>query len=260
MRPYVVAGNWKMNSDIQSGKQLAEDIRDALLSNPLAANVKIVLCPPFTHLAAISEIVKDSDIGLGAQNMCFEDSGAFTGEISAAMIKSAGCDHVILGHSERRQYFNESDETINRKARKALAGGLTPIVCIGETLQQRESGIATEVVASQLDGVLQGIDAGDMARVILAYEPVWAIGTGRTATPDQAQEIHGFIRQRLVAMYDSSVASEIVIQYCGSMKAENAAELLSRPDVDGGLIGGASLKSDSFLAIAAAANNISSQG
>ncbi len=249
MRPYVVAGNWKMNMNAEQGRALAAAVREALAAMPETDSVRTVLCPAFTALAAVREALGSSDIGLGAQNMYPEDSGAFTGEVSGAMLSSAGCTHVILGHSERRQYFHESDEFINAKLHKALAYGLTPIVCVGETLEQRESGVTERVIETQVHGVLGGVTAEQMRGVMLAYEPVWAIGTGRTATPQQAQDVHRFIRELLVPMFGERVAGEVVIQYGGSVKAENAEELFAQPDVDGGLIGGASLKAEQFVAI-----------
>ena len=253
MRPYIVAGNWKMNMNAEDGRALAAAVRDALSAMPAGDTVRTVLCPAFTALAAVRDALGSSDIGLGAQNMHPEDSGAFTGEISGSMLSAAGCTHVILGHSERRQYFHESDAFINAKAHKALANGLIPIVCVGETLEQRESGITESVIDTQVRGVLAGLTAEQMRGVILAYEPVWAIGTGRTATPRQAQDVHRFIRELLVSMYGENVAGEVVIQYGGSVKAENAEELFAQPDVDGGLIGGASLKAEQFIAIVRAA-------
>jgi triosephosphate isomerase len=253
MRPYIVAGNWKMNMNAEDGRALASAIRDALAALPATENVRTVLCPPFTALAAVREVLDTGDIRLGAQNMHPEDGGAFTGEISSGMLRAAGCTHVILGHSERRQYFHESDDFINAKVRAALASGLVPIVCVGETLDQRESGVTERVIDTQVHGVLAGITAEQMRGIILAYEPVWAIGTGRTATPRQAQDVHRFIRALLVSMYGENVADEVVIQYGGSVKAENAAELFAQADVDGGLIGGASLQAEQFVAIVRAA-------
>ncbi|MBE0643435.1 MAG: triose-phosphate isomerase [Bacteroidetes bacterium] len=253
MRPYIVAGNWKMHMDPESGRALASEIAGELRRQPSANGVQTVLCPPFLTLPAVHEAIAGSGIGLGAQNLYPQDSGAFTGEVGPGMLTAVGCTHVILGHSERRQYFNESDEFINAKARKALAHGLHPIVCIGETLEQRESGVTESVIDTQLRGALTGISPDDMRSIILAYEPIWAIGTGRTATPEQAQEVHVFIRTLLAELHGGEIAGDIVIQYGGSVKADNAAELFAQPDVDGGLIGGASLKADQFLAIIRAA-------
>ena len=193
-------------------------------------------------------------MSLGAQNMFFEDSGAYTGEISASMLKAVGCKYVIIGHSERRQYFSETDEGVNKKVKKALAAGLIPIMCIGETLEERESGREQDVVREQVTGGLKGVDIQDASELVLAYEPVWAIGTGKTASPDQAQEMHGFIRSLLEETYGKTKAAGIHILYGGSMKPSNAAELLDKPDVDGGLIGGAALKASDFLALVEAAD------
>jgi triosephosphate isomerase (TIM) len=256
MRHFVVAGNWKMHTDANSGRALAAEIRDALARQPLCAGVVTVLAPPFPVLSAVGEEIVGSGIGLAAQNMYPEESGAYTGEVSPGMLLASGCSHVILGHSERRQYFHESDEFINSKVRKALAHGLIPIVCVGETLEQREGGITEDVVGTQVRGVLADIGAVDMPRVILAYEPIWAIGTGRTASPEQAQEVHFYIRGVLASLYGKEIAAQVVIQYGGSVKADNAAELFAQPDVDGGLIGGASLKSGDFLAIIRAAESL----
>lgn len=253
MRPYIVAGNWKMNMDAASGRKLTEDIRDALMQQPLGVAVQAILCPPFTVISAVHEALVSSGIGLGAQNMHFEESGAFTGEVSPVMLTAAGCTHVILGHSERRHLFLETDAFINQKVHSALAHGLLPILCVGETLEQRESGVTESVIEEQLRGALAGISAENMRSIVLAYEPVWAIGTGRTASPEQAQEVHVFIRSLLNSLYNSEVSGGTVILYGGSVKADNAAELFAKPDVDGGLIGGASLKADQFLAIIRAA-------
>lgn len=253
MRPYIIAGNWKMHMHPATGGTLAREIRDALATQPLGDGVRAVLCPPFPVLATVHAVIAGSEIGLGAQNLYPEDSGAYTGEVAPGMLVAAGCTHVILGHSERRRYFHEDDAFINRKVVKALAHGLVPIVCIGETLEQREAGVTGEIVGTQVRGVLAGLTSADMASVVLAYEPVWAIGTGRTATPAQAQEVHVHIRSVLSGMFGAATADAVVIQYGGSMKADNAAELFSQPDVDGGLIGGASLESGDFLAILRAA-------
>ena len=256
MRRFIVAGNWKMHMDANSGRALAAEIRDALAQQPLGAGVVTVLAPPFPVLSAVGEEIAGSGIGLAAQNMYPEDSGAYTGEVSPGMLLASGCSHVILGHSERRQYFHESDAFINLKVRKALAHGLIPIVCVGETLEQREGGVTEDVVGAQVRGVLADIGAAEMTRVVLAYEPVWAIGTGRTASPEQAQEVHVYIRGVLASLYGKEIAAHVIIQYGGSVKADNAAELFAQPDVDGGLIGGASLKSGDFLAIIRAAESL----
>lgn len=247
MRKTVVAGNWKMNKNLAESIELISQIKTALKEK--SDNVEVIVCPPFTSLESANALVKESEIGLGAQNMHYEDSGAFTGEISANMLKSVGCEYVILGHSERRTIFKESNELINKKIKKALEAGLKPIFCIGETLEEREKGILKDVVSSQVKEGLDGVSAHDMANVIIAYEPVWAIGTGKTATPEQAQEMHKYVRDLIAELYSQSVADNLIIQYGGSVKPDNAAELFGQPDIDGGLIGGASLKADSFVDI-----------
>lgn len=247
MRKKVIAGNWKMYNDIPASVKLINELKKSLENQDIKADV--IICPTFVSLSAASEAIKGSVIKLGAQNMYFEDQGAFTGEISAAMLKSAGCEYVILGHSERRTIFKESDELINKKIKKALASGLKPIFCIGETLQEREEGITETIVKTQVVEGLKEISADDMKNIIIAYEPVWAIGTGKVATPAQAQEVHAFIRNLVKDLYNNEVAGNLVIQYGGSVKPDNAAELLSQPDIDGALVGGACLKADSFTSI-----------
>jgi len=246
----LVAGNWKMFTDLITARSLAKEVVEAVGS---PGDVNVVVCPPAISLHAISEIVRTTPVGLGAQNMHEEDYGAFTGEISAPMLRSVGCQYVILGHSERRQYFGETDRGVNTKIKQAYAHDLVPIVCVGETLDQRKSGRAEEVVRTQLDGALDGIAVDDPALLVVAYEPVWAIGTGETATPQQAQEMHALIRRLLTDRYGESMASAIEILYGGSVKPHNAAELFSQQDVTGGLIGGASLKAEDFVAIVRAA-------
>lgn len=249
MREIVVAGNWKMNKDLNEAVTLVSEIKN-LLSNDI--NVKMIVCPPFISLETVSALVKDTNIGLGAQNMCSEDSGAYTGAISASMIKSVGCEFVILGHSERRTIFGETDDLINSKINKALENSLIPIFCIGETLEERESGEMKNVIERQVKEGLKGISADQLSQMIVAYEPVWAIGTGKTASPEQAQEVHAFIRGLLTEMYSSEFAQNVTIQYGGSVKPENAKELIGQPDIDGALVGGACLKADSFIGIAKA--------
>lgn len=253
MRPYIVAGNWKMNTDMQSSAALTETLLSGVDALQPGKQVQVLLCPPFPMIASIAAAVKDSVIGVGAQNMYLEDSGAYTGEVSASMLLSTGCSHVILGHSERRQYFQESNAMVNAKVKKAFAGGLIPIMCVGETLEQRETGVTEAVITMQIREGLEGIDAAQVRGMIIAYEPVWAIGTGRTASPEQAQEVHVYIRDLVAAMYDRETADALVLQYGGSVKADNASDLFAQPDVDGGLIGGASLKTDQFLEIISAA-------
>ncbi len=247
MRKKVIAGNWKMNNDISGSAELISGIINNIDFSRV--NSDVIVCPPFTSLETASELVKNTPIKVGAQNMFFEDKGAFTGEISAAMLLSAGCDYVILGHSERRAIFNESNEWINKKIHKALSSGLKPIFCVGETLEERESGVMKDVLKKQITEGLTGVTSNQMEEVIVAYEPVWAIGTGKTASPEQAEEVHKFIRDLITKMYNKDVADNLVIQYGGSVKPNNAAELLSQPNIDGALIGGAALKADSFIDI-----------
>lgn len=255
MRPFLIAGNWKMHMNATETRAYFETFKGMISAAP--AGVSMLLCPTFTSLTAAVEA--SSEIGgmhIGAQNLHFEDKGAFTGEITAAMIKETGADHVIIGHSERRQYYNETDETVNKKTVKALSAGLTPVVCVGEFLEERKSNTHFDVVKKQLAGAYAGISAADAVKTVLAYEPVWAIGTGETASPEQAQEMHAFIRAEFTTLYDASVAAQIPVLYGGSMNAANAEELLSQEDVDGGLIGGASLKPDSFHQIVTFAGEI----
>jgi len=253
MRKKVIAGNWKMYKSNSEAKELVEGLLDN--TNEIVKTGMIV-CPPYTALSLVSELANGSSLQVGAQNMYWEPQGAFTGEISTEMIKSTGATYVIIGHSERRQFFGETDETVNKKLKAALESGLNPIVCIGESLDERESGVTNEVVGNQVEKALAGISAEDMQKVILAYEPIWAIGTGKTATPDQAQDVHKFIRSVLTKLYNNDVAEDIIIQYGGSVKPENATELLSQPDIDGALVGGACLKADSFAGIIKAAENL----
>jgi triosephosphate isomerase (TIM) len=242
-----------MNTDLVSATDLAHLVAKDLSET---GEVAVAVCPPFISLHAVRDVLRGSPIQLGAQNLHFEEEGAYTGEISAAMLRSAGCRYVIAGHSERRQYFGETDEIVNKKTRQAMKHGLVPILCIGETLEQRESGREQQVVEEQTLKGLQGVTFSDPEALVIAYEPVWAIGTGRTATSEQAQEMHAFIRSLLQRQFDEAVANDIPILYGGSMKPSNAAELLAQPDVDGGLIGGASLKADDFLAIVDAAQAV----
>lgn len=242
-RKIFIAGNWKMNKTFAETKALAEALKVSLA--PFAGKLEIAVCPPFTSLAAALETLKGTNVKVGAQNIHWADNGAFTGEISGAMLKETGVEYVIIGHSERRQYFGETDETVNKRIKAALKYGLKPIVCIGETLTERESGVTNTVLEKQLRGGFADITPADMANITIAYEPVWAIGTGKTATPDVAQETHAFIRKTLVSLFGDT-GNNVVIQYGGSMKPENSAELIAKPDIDGGLIGGAALKADSF--------------
>ncbi|HMO03228.1 MAG TPA: triose-phosphate isomerase [Kiritimatiellia bacterium] len=249
-RKPIVAGNWKMNKTVADAVVLADAIKRSLAG---CKDVDIVLCPPFTALKAVSDVISGTHIDLGAQNMHWEKSGAFTGEISAEMLREVYCHYVILGHSERRAYFGESDEIVNKKTKAALESNLTPIVCVGETLAEREGGKTNDVVGTQVRGSLAGLSARQLVDTVIAYEPVWAIGTGKTASPEQAQEVHAYIRGVLKDMADAAVAQSVRIQYGGSVKASNAKELFSLPDIDGGLIGGASLEARSFIDIVQAA-------
>ena len=250
MRRKVIAGNWKMNKDLQQSQKLVSEILNGLGKDNKA---DVIVCPPFTSLSEVSSLLKGTQIKLGAQNMYYEESGAYTGEVSADMLKSVGCEFVILGHSERRVIFNEPDELINKKIKAALAKGLKPIFCIGELLEQRENDETMQVVSRQVEKGLEGVSAEQMKNIIIAYEPVWAIGTGKTATPLQAQEVHSFIRELVAEKFSASVAENLIIQYGGSVKPDNAGELLSQKDIDGALVGGACLKADSFLGIIASA-------
>jgi len=250
MRRKIVAGNWKMNTTLREGLELARAVKKNA-EEGLAEGVSLIVAPPFTHLSGIKAVIPDS-IGVSAQNCATDDSGAFTGEVSAKMIASTGAGYVIIGHSERRMFFNETDSELNKKVKIALENNLTPIFCCGENLHEREKGIYTEVVRKQLEQGLAGLSKKDFAGVIIAYEPVWAIGTGKTASPEQAQEMHHFIRNLLAEMYDKGVAEQTSILYGGSCKPSNAKEIFANEDVDGGLIGGASLNAGDFLAIARA--------
>lgn len=246
MRKMVIAGNWKMHNDLKESVQLVSGIKQNLSDNE---NVDVIVCPPYTSLETVSALVKNSAIKLGAQNMHFEDKGAFTGEISGNMLLGVGCEYVILGHSERRTLFGETNEIINKKLKKALEVGLKPIFCIGETLEERESNATFKVIEKQLTDGLAGFRESQLNDLIIAYEPVWAIGTGKTATPEQAQEVHDYIRKLIGKLFSSNLAQSLIIQYGGSVKPDNAKELLSQNDIDGALVGGACLKPDSFLSI-----------
>ncbi len=247
MRRPLVAGNWKMNLGPEAGSALIAQLLPLVAES--TGDVDVVVCPPFTSLGAAAEALAGSQVGLGAQNCHWEEAGAFTGEVGPGMLLTVACQWVILGHSERRQLFSETDEGVNRRTVAALSAGLKPIVCIGETLEERESGRVEDVVLGQLDRSLQGLTVEQLASVAVAYEPVWAIGTGKTATPAQAQEVHAYIRKRLGENFGVDWAGNSRILYGGSMKPGNAAELLAQPDIDGGLIGGASLVEADFLGI-----------
>jgi len=248
MRRPFIAGNWKMNLDRASAVALAEGLAKQAEA---VDDVDLAVCPPSVYLDAVGKAVAGSKVALGAQNMYHEAEGAFTGEISAAMLNDLGCRYVILGHSERRHVLGETDADINKKVHVALAGGLTPIVCVGELLEEREAGKTLEVIRTQFDGSLAGLSGDQVARLVIAYEPVWAIGTGKVATPEQAEEVHLDLRKIIADRYNEEVAQAVRIQYGGSVKPDNAAELLQQPNIDGALVGGASLKVDSFMGIVA---------
>ncbi|MEG0038210.1 MULTISPECIES: triose-phosphate isomerase [Bacteroides] len=246
MRKNIVAGNWKMNNTLQEGIALAKDLNDALANE--TQNCDVIICTPFIHLASVTPIVNPAKIGVGAENCADKVSGAYTGEISAAMVASTGAKYVILGHSERRAYYGETVEILKEKVKLALANGLTPIFCIGEVLEEREANKQNEVVLAQLASVYD-LSAEDFSKIVLAYEPVWAIGTGKTASAAQAQEIHAYIRSTIADKYGKEIADNTSILYGGSCKASNAGELFANPDVDGGLIGGAALNVADFKGI-----------
>jgi triosephosphate isomerase len=249
MRKKVIAGNWKMNNDIVQTTELINGLRSLLASS----KAEVIVCPPYTSLATAQQLLVNSSIKLGAQDVSLYDSGAYTGEVSVSMLKSVGCSYVIVGHSERRQYHHETNEIINQKAKKVLSGGMLPIICVGETLEEREKNITDQVLTTQVKGVLAGLSSADVERSIVAYEPVWAIGTGKTATKEQAEEAHKVIRNVITQLYSTAVSDKVVIQYGGSVKGDNAKELLSQPNIDGALVGGACLKAESFASIITAA-------
>ena len=245
MRKKIVAGNWKMNKNLQEGIALAKELTE-VVKNP---NCGVIICTPFIHLASVAEIVKDSAIELGAENCADKEKGAYTGEVSAEMVKSTGAQWVILGHSERREYYNETPEILKEKVQLALANGLKVLFCIGETLEEREANKQNEVVKAELAGSVFNLSAEEWKNSVIAYEPIWAIGTGKTATAEQAEEIHAYIRSCVAEVYGQEVADDTTILYGGSCKASNAPELFAKPDIDGGLIGGASLKAADFKGI-----------
>ncbi len=252
MRKKIVAGNWKLNTTLAEGVTLAKDVNEALASR--TPNCDVVICVPFTHLASVAAVINSSKLGLGAENCADHVKGAYTGEVSAPMVASTGANYVILGHSERRQYYGETSEILKTKVNLALENNLTPIFCIGEVLEERENGTFFDVVKSQIEGALFELSAADFGKIILAYEPVWAIGTGKTATDDQAQEMHAFIRSVIAGKFGKEVADNCSILYGGSCKPSNAKALFAKPDVDGGLIGGASLAAADFMGIVDAWN------
>ena len=243
MRKPIIAGNWKMNKTAAEGAALVEELKPLVKGT----NCDVVVCVPFTDIPAVSAAAKGSNIHVGAQNVHFAEKGAYTGEISADMLKEFGVEYVIIGHSERRQYFGETDETVNKRMHAALAAGLTPIVCIGESLEERETGKTESVLAVQIEEGFKGLD--DISKIVIAYEPIWAIGTGKTATAEQANETIAFIRKKCAEVFCPKCAEKVRIQYGGSMNAKNCKELMAMPEIDGGLIGGASLKAEDFAFI-----------
>ena len=245
MRMPFIAGNWKMYKTSKEVKDFADEFKKIYRKS----DVKVAVCAPYVHLPYLVEAFRGTGIMVGAQNTHFEKEGAFTGEVSGAMLKDLGVDFCIIGHSERRQYFAETDETVNKKLHSAYENGLLPILCVGEILEERDAGREFDVVEGQVKAALEGLSAEQVEKLTLAYEPVWAIGTGRTASPEQADEMCGFIRKIIAGLYDESLADKVVIQYGGSVKPENATELMNMPEIDGALVGGASLKPDSFLEI-----------
>lgn len=246
MRKTIIAGNWKMYKTIKEGQELVNALKRELYN---IENIDIVVCPPYTLLSYLADMLISSNISLGAQDTYWQDEGAWTGEVSPEMLKDIGCEFVIIGHSERRQFFGETNETVNKKIKAALSHGLIPIVCVGESLAQREQSKTFDVLTDHVKNGLLGIEAKDALNLVIAYEPVWAIGTGKTAAPQQAQEAHKFIRSLLGNLYNKEIADVMRIQYGGSVRPENTAELMRQPDIDGALVGGASLKGDSFSAI-----------
>ena len=240
MRRKVIAGNWKMNKTPSEAVALVNELKDLVKND----EVDVVYCVPAIDIVPVVEAVKGTNVKVGAENMYFEESGAYTGEISAAMLKDAGVEYVIIGHSERRDYFKEDDVLLNKKVKKAIEAGITPILCCGETLEQREMGIAVDFIRLQIKSDLKDVAAADVANLVIAYEPIWAIGTGKTATSDQAEEICKAVRDCIREMYDDATAEKVRIQYGGSVNAGNAAELFTKPNIDGALVGGASLKAD----------------
>ena len=255
MRRFLIAGNWKMNCGPVEAAELLEGLKAAKPS--ISEDVDVLVCPPFVSLGMSVQYLHSTDINVGAQNIHFEENGAYTGEISAMMLTEAGCNFVLIGHSERREYFGETDSSVNKKAKKAMEYDLVPVVCVGESLDQRKQDIHFDLVKNQVTAAFEGISSNEALDVVIAYEPIWAIGTGETASPEQAQEMHAHIRSTIAGIYDQETADEIRILYGGSMKPANGEELLGQPDVDGGLIGGASLKADSFAELITIAEKLS---
>lgn len=255
MRRFLIAGNWKMNCGPSDAAELLEGLKKK--KSEVSEDVDVLVCPPSVSISMSVSYLHDTDIHVGAQNFHFEDNGAYTGEVSASMLTEAGCSHVLIGHSERREYFGETDKSVNKKTHKAIAHDLGPVVCVGETLEQRKAEVHFDLVKDQIIAAFKGINEGDALDVVIAYEPIWAIGTGETASPAQAQEMHAHIRSVIAGIYDEETAEGIRILYGGSMKPGNAEELLGQKDVDGGLIGGASLDADSFAKIITTAEKLS---
>ncbi|ERP31638.1 triose-phosphate isomerase [Chitinivibrio alkaliphilus] len=245
-RKTFIAGNWKMNKTVDESVVLAKDVVAQVGD---VSDVEVAICVPYTSLTEVARVIDGTSVKLGAQDVYWEESGAFTGKVSCEMLRSAGVEYVIVGHSEQRSYFGETDEAVNKKVHAVIGAGLHPIVCVGETLQEREDAVTDAVVARQVKAAYDNVSAADAKKTTIAYEPVWAIGTGKTATPEMAQEVHGTIRSLLADMYDQDTADSIVIQYGGSMKPANAKGLLEKPDIDGGLIGGAALNADTFRGV-----------
>jgi triosephosphate isomerase len=246
MRRPLIAGNWKMHKNVSESVALVSQLKEMVAD---AKGVEVVVAPPFTALGAVAQVLKGSNILLSAQNTFWEESGAYTGEVSPSMLKDSGCTCTIIGHSERRQYFGETNETVNKKLKASIKASLLPIVCIGETLEERETGKTLKVIEKQVRGGLKGLSTAEMEKVVIAYEPVWAIGTGKTATSEQAQEVHLFIRKMVTELFGSKLAESLRILYGGSVKADTIDELMAQKDIDGALVGGASLKADSFARI-----------
>ena len=247
MRVPLIAGNWKMNNTVEESINLTKELVE--FSKSFEKNREILICAPFTSLYVLKEIVKNSNVKLGAQNMHFEERGAYTGEISPIMLKDIGVDYVLIGHSERRQYFKEDDELLNKKLKAALKFNIKPILCVGETLEQREANIEKETVENQLINGLKGLNEEEIKNIVIAYEPVWAIGTGKTATSAEANDMISFIRNVIKELYNNHISENIIIQYGGSVKGSNAAEIMAKDDIDGALVGGASLKAEDFIQI-----------
>ena len=246
MRTPIIAGNWKLNNTLSEAEELTSELKYLVEE---CTDIEIVVAPPFTALDAVGKVIKDSNIDLAAQDVYWEDSGAYTGEVSVPMLKDVGCKYVIVGHSERRQFFNETNDSVNKKVKAVLIHGIHPILCVGEQLDDREAGRTEVVIENHVTGGVANLSSDALLSCVIAYEPVWAIGTGKTATPEQAQEVHNYIRNLLKQTYSDEIASQVRIQYGGSVKPENATELMAQPDVDGALVGGASLQAETFSQI-----------